>query len=137
MEGGRRKSKFVADSMKRTGYLVSLARQFDAAFNCRKELGSICCIYEGFPYLAKVNLVEDDLVGVGDAPESRHEAEDGEDRDCDPVVPFGALLSRLVRLDLLYDICSLLARDFGGWRRRTGLVLGHALTHAIRRRHGG
>jgi hypothetical protein len=32
-----------------------------------------------WPYLAKVNFIEDDLIWMADAPESRDEGQDGDD----------------------------------------------------------
>jgi hypothetical protein len=42
-------------------------------------------------YLAKMDLVEDDLIRMADPPESCHEGQYCNDCDCNPVIPFHAL----------------------------------------------
>lgn len=47
-----------------------------------KAIGGACT------HLAKVDLVEDNLIGVGDSPEARPETQQGYDNQGDLVVPF-------------------------------------------------
>jgi hypothetical protein len=84
-------------------------------------------------YLAKVHFIKDNLVRMPDTPEPGYEREDCYDRDGHFVIPFGALLQRLVRFRLLQDIGDLLRHLLRKHLRiRCGgtlLVLGRALPH--------
>lgn len=72
-------------------------------------------------YLAKVNLVKDDLVGVADAPEARDETENGHDGQGNPVVPFAArLLLGSSRLDELVEFNFIVGTSVGRLSARRG-----------------
>lgn len=65
----------------------------------------------GWHYLSKVYLVKDDLVGVIDAEESSRKGEDGDDGQCQLVIPFtGHGLVELVKSLLQGDIILVFTR---------------------------
>lgn len=87
-----------------------------------------------------MHFIEDNLIGVRDAPESCDERKRGDDCDCNLVIPFWLLLTRLVGLGLLEEIGGLFRDDLcrrWSWGCRALLaVFCSALPHAGGGRHG-
>jgi len=72
-----------------------------------------------YTHLSKVHLIEHNLIRMSDAPEPRNEGQNGHYGDSELVVPFSALLDRLVWLGLLDDIGDFLLDLLGeGFRVR-------------------
>lgn len=72
-----------------------------------------------FRYLAEVDFVKDDLIGMTDAPEAGHKSQGRDDDQGDPVVPFGTLARELlVGFDEAVEL-SIIARA-----RAVGFLLG-------------
>lgn len=74
---------------------------------------------DSLTYLSKVNLIEDDLIGMADSPESSEEGEGGDGSKTKLVITLSP-----DRTSLLRSLCKLVEFSFRSKDRRVGALLG-------------